>query len=41
MKMFEGKNSKLIDELGDDHISTSAKTPLRDDAFEISDEKKN
>jgi GTP cyclohydrolase I len=40
MKMFEGKNSKLIDEIGDDHISTSAKTPLRDDAFEISDEKK-
>jgi len=41
--MFEGKNGLShheIDELGDDHISTSAETPLRTDAFEISDEKK-
>jgi len=32
--------SKSIDELGDDHISTSAKTPLRDGAFDQSDEDK-
>ena len=38
--MFEGKNGKLIDEIGDDHLATSAKTPLRDDAFAISDDKK-
>ncbi len=38
--MFEGKNGKLIDEIGDDHIATSAKTPVREDAFEISDDKK-
>ena len=29
-----------IDELGDDHVGSSAKTPLRADAFEISDEEK-
>ncbi|MCB0460825.1 MAG: GTP cyclohydrolase I FolE, partial [Flavobacteriaceae bacterium] len=38
--MFEGKNAKLVDEIGDDHIGTSAKTPLRSDAFDISDEEK-
>jgi len=39
--MFEGKNGKSIeDELGDDHISTSAQNPVRDDAFAISDDKK-
>jgi len=41
--MFEGKNGLShheIDELGDDHISTSAETPMRDNAFEISDEQK-
>jgi len=41
--MFEGKNgksAKLIEEIGDDHIGTSAETPLRVDAFEISDDKK-
>lgn len=29
-----------FDELGDDHVGSSAKTPLRADAFEISDEEK-
>lgn len=29
-----------IDELGDDHVGSSAKTPLRADAFDISDEEK-
>jgi GTP cyclohydrolase I len=28
------------DELGDDHIASSRKTPLREDAFEISDDEK-
>ena len=42
MKMFEGKNGMVnkIDELGDDHMGSSAKTPLRADAFDISDEEK-
>lgn len=38
--MFDGKNVKItemIEEIGDNHISTSAQTPLRKDAFEISD----
>jgi GTP cyclohydrolase I len=30
----------LIDEMGDEHVSTSADTPLREDAFELSDEEK-
>jgi len=41
--MFEGKNgksAKIIEEIGDEHIGTSAETPLREDAFEISDDKK-
>lgn len=39
--MFEGKSDKVsIEELGDDHRFTSAKTPLRDDAFELSDDEK-
>jgi len=41
--MFEGQNGKLnqiIDEMGDDHISGSAKNPLREDAFSKSDEEK-
>ena len=29
-----------IDEMGEDHVGSSAKTPLRADAFEISDEEK-
>ena len=40
--MFEGKNGKINseimeDEIGDNHIATTATTPLRDDAFEVSD----
>ncbi|MBM3455911.1 MAG: GTP cyclohydrolase I FolE, partial [Bacteroidetes bacterium] len=27
----------LIDEYGDEHVSTSAETPLRSDAFQLSD----
>ena len=41
--MFESNNHKIkemIDEIGNNHISTSAKTPLRDDAFQLSDEEK-
>ncbi|VAV84038.1 GTP cyclohydrolase I type 1 [hydrothermal vent metagenome] len=41
--MFEGKNGKineLIEEMGDDHISNSAQTPLREDAFILTDEEK-
>jgi GTP cyclohydrolase I len=33
-------NEDRIEELGENHIGTSAKTPLRDDAFDISDEEK-
>lgn len=28
------------DDLGENHIATSAKNPVRDDAFDISDERK-
>lgn len=41
--MFEGKNGMSIDnidEIGENHIGTSAKTPLRDDAFVLSDSEK-
>lgn len=39
--MFEGKTGKeLVEEMGDDHMFTSAKTPLRDDAFDLSDDEK-
>ena len=30
----------LIEEMGNDHVTSSAETPLRDDAFDISDEEK-
>ena len=30
----------LIDEMGDEHVSTSVETPLRSDAFDLSDEEK-
>lgn len=33
-------NEDRIEEIGENHIGTSAKTPLRDDAFELSDEEK-
>ena len=40
--MFEGKNGmrKKINDIGDNHIASSAKTPLRSDAFEMSDQEK-
>ncbi|WP_369048764.1 GTP cyclohydrolase I FolE [Tenacibaculum sp. UWU-22] len=42
--MFEVKNNKVnderIDEIGENHVGTSAKTPLRVDAFAISDSEK-
>ena len=40
--MFEGKKGMInkTDEIGDDHVGSSAKTPLRADAFEISDKEK-
>jgi len=40
--MFEGKEIMInkTDEMGDDHIGSSAKTPLRDGAFDISDKEK-
>ncbi|WP_299665770.1 GTP cyclohydrolase I FolE [uncultured Polaribacter sp.] len=41
--MFE-LNSKMnderIDEIGENHVATSAQNPVRDDAFDISDEEK-
>ena len=33
-------NGLTIDEIGDEHIGTSAETPLREDAFDIDDELK-
>jgi GTP cyclohydrolase IA len=40
--MFEGKKGMInkTDEIGDDHVGSSAKTPLRADAFEISNKEK-
>lgn len=32
--------NQLVDEVGDNHIGTSADTPIRPDAFELSDEEK-
>lgn len=32
--------NEIIDEMGDDHISGSAKNPLREDAFELSEQDK-
>lgn len=43
MNMFELQTKmteEQIDAIGDNHVSTSAETPLRDDAFVISDEEK-
>ncbi|MEL1248141.1 GTP cyclohydrolase I FolE [Flavobacterium helocola] len=34
------QNEDFQDEIGNDHIATSAQTPMRDDAFIISDEEK-
>tara|TARA_R110000787_G_scaffold234375_4_gene341256 strand:- start:1627 stop:2307 length:681 start_codon:yes stop_codon:yes gene_type:complete len=33
-------NEDRIDEIGESHVGTSAKTPLRDDAFDLSDQEK-
>jgi GTP cyclohydrolase I len=33
-------NTKLLDLIGEDHISTSSETPLREDAFDINDDRK-
>ena len=33
-------NEEFHDEIGDNHISSSAKNPVRDDAFDISDDQK-
>lgn len=41
--MFEGQNGKLndmIDEMGDNHVSGSAKNPVREDAFDLSETEK-
>lgn len=35
-----GLNDLSIDEIGDDHLSASAKTPLRTDAFDLDDDLK-
>jgi len=34
------KSEDQVDEIGDNHIMTSASTPLREDAFDISDDEK-
>jgi GTP cyclohydrolase I len=33
-------NGMTVDEIGDEHIGTSAETPLREDAFDLDDELK-
>jgi GTP cyclohydrolase I len=33
-------NDEILDTIGDNHIATSASTPLREDAFDISDQEK-
>lgn len=33
-------NEEFLDEIGDNHIATNAKNPVRDDAFNITDEEK-
>lgn len=35
-----GNNDEFHDEIGNDHIATNAQNPIRDDAFELSDEQK-
>lgn len=38
---MKNKNAECsVDEIGENHFSTTAKTPLRDDAFKISDDEK-
>jgi len=41
--MFEGNSGKvkeMLEDIGNDHITNSAKTPIRDDAFELNEEEK-
>ncbi|CAL2078740.1 GTP cyclohydrolase I FolE [Tenacibaculum dicentrarchi] len=42
--MFEVNSNEMnedrIDDIGDNHVGTSAKNPLRDDAFDLSDQEK-
>lgn len=41
--MFEGNRGKIkemLEDIGNDHIMSSAKTPLREDAFELDDKAK-
>ena len=41
--MFEGNSGKvkeMLEEIGNDHITNSAETPIRGNAFEMSDEEK-
>lgn len=33
-------NEDFLDEIGDNHIATNAKNPLRSDAFDITDDQK-
>ena len=33
-------NEEFVDEIGDNHISLSAKNPVREDAFNITDDEK-
>jgi GTP cyclohydrolase I len=40
MKEVDGIGTLTIDEIGDEHIATSYDTPLRPDAFDLSDEEK-
>ncbi len=41
MVVMNNKNRDIdIEDIGDNHIATSAKTPLRKDAFELSDDEK-
>jgi GTP cyclohydrolase IA len=40
MKEVDGMGMLTIDEIGDEHISTSYDTPLREDAFDLDDSEK-
>jgi len=40
IEVTQNNNEERINEIGENHIATSAKTPLRDDAFELSNEEK-
>jgi len=38
--MSDQNKEDLIEELGDNHIATSYENPIREDAFEMSDDEK-